>query len=86
MRFYWLLLLSLNVVLTSQEVATIYQVPIEDHDDNMYLVKLQIGTPPQNFTLQLDSSTADFWVSKSKHEFFQCVKFKTCLFYIYVNL
>jgi len=31
-------------------------------EDDGYLATIQMGTPPQNFTVLVDSGSADFWV------------------------
>lgn len=53
--------------------AQTYQIPIEDFDDNMYLINLTLGTPPQTFTVQLDTASADFWVVDSTCTSKQCI-------------
>ena len=39
-----------------------YALIILSGQDDGYLATVQMGTPPQNFTVLVDSGSADFWV------------------------
>ncbi|KAH7716180.1 ASP-1 protein [Aphelenchoides avenae] len=36
--------------------------PVIDYYDDFYLVNITLGTPPQNFTVQVDTGSANLWV------------------------
>ncbi|KAL3084206.1 hypothetical protein niasHS_009694 [Heterodera schachtii] len=42
-----------------------YSSPVFNFLDIIYVTKLYIGTPPQEFTVQLDTGSGDFWVVDS---------------------
>jgi hypothetical protein len=44
----------------SSVAATLYNA----QGDLLYLVNATVGTPPQHFSLQLDTGSSDIWVSR----------------------
>ena len=45
-----------------EDVSTVRRKATSQNVDNIYLVDVFIGTPPQKFRLQLDTGSSDLWV------------------------
>ncbi|KAI8370630.1 aspartic peptidase domain-containing protein [Radiomyces spectabilis] len=50
----------------------IFKSRLFNDDNSEYLVNIRIGTPPQNFTVALDTGSADVWVPSIECDKIQC--------------
>lgn len=64
--------LSTKYQLRIEKVSSIPKSSNSTILDSLYLIQLQMGTPPQNFTVQLDTGSADAWVIDSNCDSLQC--------------
>lgn len=60
-----------------------------DNNDVSYVAHIQMGTPPRDFKILMDSGSADFWVGAEGCKSVtggDCVSFTSDLFSPYINL